>query len=124
MIVNADGSERRPTTDMEGDNPPEAWAAHQAHQGHEALQKSNQETMRNLQRDGFAIDVLTMLKMRLDFVTDALVGTDEESQLRFGIGWEEFLHDVLSGAEAEARKAALTAGQRQMPGQLILPDHG
>ena len=103
---------------------PEAWAAHQTHQDLEALQKSNQETMQNLQRDGFAIDVLTMLKMRLDFVTDYIVGTDEEAQLRFGIGWEQFLGDVLSGAEAEARKAALLAGQREMPGQLILPDHG
>jgi hypothetical protein len=94
-------------TDLSGGNPPEQWSAEQARQEHQDLQESNQQILNNLALEGVGIDTLTMLKMRLDYVTQFLVGDDEQQVLTFATGWERFLAKVLDGAEQQVRMAKL-----------------
>lgn len=105
-------------TDLGGVNPPTAWSENQARQDLEALQKSNQDILNSLAREGVGIDGFTMLKMRLDYVTDFLVGDDLERIHEFAMGWESFLAKVLEGAESKVAQAKLAV----MPGQLSLVD--
>jgi hypothetical protein len=95
-------------TDLGGDNPPESWSAEAARQEHQALMEANQALLDGLALEGFAIDNLTMLKMRVDYLTQFLVGGDEERVYTFGIGWEKFLAKVLDGADQQVRMAKLS----------------
>ena len=85
----------------------------------EALAAQNQRLMKDLSTHGVSLDVLSMLKMRLDYVTDFVLGGDPERSLQFGLGWETALNEALTGAQAEVTKARLHV---PMAGQLSLVD--
>lgn len=81
------------------------------------LRQENERLMAEIGREGVALDVLSMLKMRLDYVTDFLVGDDEARQIEFAMGWEQALNEALTEASRQIARAKLTA---EVPGQLRL----
>lgn len=81
------------------------------------LRKDNEHLMAEIGREGISLDIISMLKMRLDYVTDFLVGDDEQRQIDFAMGWEQTLNEALVEAAGQIAKAKLTV---PMPGQLTL----
>lgn len=81
------------------------------------LRQENERLMAEIGREGIALDVISMLKMRLDYVTDFLVGDDEDRQIEFAMGWERALNEALTEASSQIARAKLTA---EVPGQLRL----
>lgn len=81
------------------------------------LRKDNEHLMAEIGREGVSLDIISMLKMRLDYVTDFLIGDDEDRQIEFAMGWERTLNEALVEAAGQIAKAKLTA---PMPGQLSL----
>lgn len=77
------------------------------------LRTKNERLMAELAREGGGLDFLGMLKMRLDYVTDFLVGDDPQRQIEFAMGWERMLSNVLTSI---SRKNS----PEPMPGQLRL----
>lgn len=128
----ASGQDKPPLTDLEGDNPPEAWTAEQARQALGAAMEANQATMQRLHSQGLPIDTLTMLKMRLDFVTEFLLSkVSPQDHFNFAMNWEQRVASVLEGAEQAARMNRLALppgvvlqdsnGNPPMPGQTQIP---
>lgn len=72
----------------------------------------NEELMRNLAREGVQLDMASMLKMRLDFVTEFLVPADR--LVEFGLAWETKVNEALTEATAQINRAKLLGGHEQL----------
>lgn len=81
------------------------------------LRTENERLMAEVGREGVGLDYMSMLKMRLDYVTDFLLGDDEQRQIDFAMGWEQMLHGALTDAQSQIARAKLAV---PMPGQLSL----
>ena len=73
----------------------------------EEVQTRNAELLGELSAAGFALDDITILKLRLDAVTSALIdaGVIEEGPLE--LNWETTMSELLEAAAAEVRRRTL-----------------
>lgn len=66
----------------------------------DAIVQDSMEVLQQIAREGVAVDESVMLKMRLDYVTEFLVGDDPEVLAKFRLGWEQqvnsFFHEILA----------------------------
>ena len=79
-----------------------------------ALQAKNLERMQNLEREGFVLDGTVLLKMRLDQLTEHVLGDDQEAIEQFGLTWEKRLDEILGEIESQINRAKLLRGGTQL----------
>lgn len=89
-------------TDIDGKNPPKTWTKEQADQTYQALADQNAATLESITNSGNHLDPMTMLKLRLDFVTEWLMPIDQKTQYDFAIAWERFVETILTQAQIDA----------------------
>jgi hypothetical protein len=73
----------------------------------EDVQKRNAELLGELTAAGFALDETTILKLRLDAITNHLIEAGVIQETTLELNWEMTMSELLEAAAAEVRRRTL-----------------
>lgn len=76
----------------------------------QTARQKNLDRLEALHKEGFALDPLTMLKIRLDVITNQLLGDDEQAAYDLEMAYEAVISVLFDNVEENINRQKLTAG--------------